>query len=137
MLQWELVETIDAVFISHHHGTMAEEQGFVENGIFKYIAMKGQLKELDLDFQKTTLFNSLDLIQINDDICVLPVPVPHSGSGVGFVVSHDGERCAVITDLGSFTNELIQHVRGCEHISIEANYDERGSIGSLSAIPER
>ena len=32
-------------------------------------------------------------------------------------------RDSVITDLGSWTDELVTHVRGCEHISIEANYD--------------
>ena len=121
------VETIDAVFISHHHGDHGGGAGICQRKWnLQVYCNERTAQELDLDFQKTTLFNSLDLIQINDDICVLPVPVPHSGSeNVGFVVSHDGERCAVITDLGSFTNELIQHVRGCEHISIEANYDER------------
>jgi phosphoribosyl 1,2-cyclic phosphodiesterase len=30
----------------------------------------------------------------------------------------------VITDLGSWTDELVKHVHNCQHISIEANYDE-------------
>ena len=44
---------------------------------------------------------------------------------VAFVASYGGERAAIITDLGSWTDELIKHVYGCEHISIEANYDEQ------------
>ena len=118
---------LEAIVITHHHGDHGGGAGICQRKWnLQVYCNERTAQELDLDFQKTTLFNSLDLIQINEDICVLPVPVPHSGSeNVGFVVSHDGERCAVITDLGSFTNELIQHVRGCEHISIESNYDER------------
>ena len=73
----------------------------------------------------TTYFGSLDMIRIGDELSVLPVPVPHSGSdNVAFIASYRGERAAVITDLGSWTDELVKHVYGCEHISIEANYDE-------------
>ena len=59
----------------------------------------------ELDDFETTLFNSLDLIQVNDDLCILPVPVPHSGSENvvistemkmrrNVLASHDGERCS-------------------------------------------
>jgi phosphoribosyl 1,2-cyclic phosphodiesterase len=79
---------------------------------------------LGLQTELTHYFDSLDLIQVSDDLSVLPVPVPHSGAdNVAFVASHNGQRAAVITDLGSWTDELITHVRGCEHIAIEANYD--------------
>lgn len=121
------VQSIDAVFISHHHSDHGGGAGICQRrwGLQIYCNER-TAHELDLDFEKTTLFNSLDLIQVNDDLCILPVPVPHSGSeNVAFVASHDGERCSVITDLGSWTNELVRHVRGCEHISIEANYDDR------------
>ena len=61
---------------------------------------------------------------MSQDLSVLAVPVPHSGAdNVAFVASHNGHRAAVITDLGSWTDELVTHVRGCEHIAIEANYD--------------
>jgi phosphoribosyl 1,2-cyclic phosphodiesterase len=79
---------------------------------------------LGLQTELTHYFDSLDLIQVSDDLSILPVPVPHSGAdNVAFVASHNGQRAAVITDLGSWTDELITHVRGCEHIAIEANYD--------------
>ena len=82
--------------------------------------------ELGLDPMLTSYFGHLDLIRIGDELTVLPVPVPHAGSdNVAFVASYRGERAAIITDLGSWTDELVKHVYGCEHISIEANYDER------------
>ena len=72
----------------------------------------------------THYFESLDMIHVSSDLVVLPVPVPHSGAdNVAFIASHNGGRAAVITDLGSWTEELVTHVRGCEHIAIEANYD--------------
>ena len=45
--------------------------------------------------------------------------------------SGDGRRAAVVTDLGEATVELMRHLAGCEHISIEANYDP----GKLLAGP--
>ena len=79
---------------------------------------------MGLDPELTSYFDALDMVRVGDDLAVLPVPVPHSGSdNVAFVASHGGERAAIITDLGSWTDELVTHVRGCEHIAIEANYD--------------
>ena len=46
-----------------------------------------------------------------------------ASDNVAFIASHRGERGAVITDLGSWTDELVNHVSGCQHISVEANYD--------------
>ena len=81
--------------------------------------------KLSLDPKLTSYFDSLDLIKIGDHLTLLPVQYLHSGSdNVAFVASYHGERAAIITDLGSWTDELVKHVHGCEHISIEANYDE-------------
>jgi len=69
-------------------------------------------------------FDSLDIVRVSRDLAVLAVPIPHSGAdNVAFIASHNGERAAIITDLGSWTDELVTHVRGCQHIAIEANYD--------------
>jgi phosphoribosyl 1,2-cyclic phosphodiesterase len=116
---------IDYIFVSHHHG----DHGGGALVAQKRWKMKVQAnhrtaEELGLQTELTHYFDSLDLIQVSDDLSVLPVPVPHSGAdNVAFVASHNGQRAAVITDLGSWTDELITHVRGCEHIAIEANYD--------------
>lgn len=118
-------EDIDCVFISHHHGDHGGGAKVVQKkwGL-QVLANERTALELDLDPEHTTYFEGLDLVKVGDDLAILPVPVPHSGSdNVAFVASHGGERAAIITDLGSWTDELITHVRGCEHISIEANYD--------------
>ena len=103
-------EDIDCVFITHHHGD--------HGGGAKVVQTKWNIPVLANER------TALDLVRVGDDLAVLPVPVPHDGSdNVAFVASHGGERAAIITDLGSWTDELVAHVRGCEHISIESNYD--------------
>ena len=118
-------EDIDCLFVTHHH---ADHGGGARVMQTKWqtrvLANERTALELDLIPSLTTYFESLDLVRVGEDLAVLPVPVPHAGSeNVAFVASHGGERAAIITDLGSWTDELITHVRGCEHISIEANYD--------------
>ena len=118
-------EDIDCVFISHHHGDHGGGAKVVQTKWnIPVLANERTALELDLLPEFTTYFEALDLVRVGDDLAILPVPVPHDGSdNVAFVASHGGERAAVITDLGSWTDELVTHVRGCEHISIEANYD--------------
>ena len=118
-------EDIDCVFISHHHGDHGGGAKVLQTRWnIQVLANERTALELDLLPELTTYFEALDLVRVGDDLAILPVPVPHAGSdNVAFVASHGGERAAIITDLGSWTDELVNHVRGCEHISIEANYD--------------
>ena len=118
-------EDIDCLFVSHHHADHGGGARIMQNKWgTRVLANERTAQELDLDPALTTFFEALDLVRVGDDLSILPVPVPHAGSdNVAFVASHGGERAAIITDLGSWTDELIAHVRGCEHISIEANYD--------------
>ena len=120
-------EDIDCALITHHHGdhgggaTIAQKKWQMQ-----MLANERTALELGLDPMLTSYFGSLDLIRIGEELTILPVPVPHSGSeNVAFVASYRGERAAIITDLGSWTDELVRHVHGCEHISIEANYDAK------------
>ena len=120
-------EEIDCALISHHHGDHGGGANIAQRKWgMQILANERTAQELDLDPELTSYFGSLDVIRIGDELSILTVPVPHSGSeNVAFVASYGGERAAIITDLGSWTDELIKHVHGCEHISIEANYDEQ------------
>lgn len=118
-------QEIDCIVISHHHGDHGGGARIAQNKWnIPVIANERTVQELNLDPMKTQYFESLDIVKVGSDLSLLAVPVPHAGAdNVAFVISHSGERAAIITDLGSWTDELVQHVRGCQHISVEANYD--------------
>ena len=120
-------EEIDCALISHHHGDHGGGAAIVQRKWdMQILANERTALELNLNPMLTSYFDSLDVIRIGDELSILAIPVPHSGSdNVAFVASYQNERAAIITDLGSWTDELVKHVSGCQHISIEANYDEK------------
>ena len=131
---------LEAIVITHHHGDhgggalIAQKRWGVP-----VFANHRTTAELGLLPELTQQFEALDVLQFNQGISLLPVPVPHSGAdNVAFVASHGGERSAIITDLGSWTDEVVHHVRGCQHIAVEANYDrKRLMVRTLSFDTER
>ncbi len=122
-------EEIDGILISHHHGDHAKGAIIAEKKWnTKLYCNYTTAKELEItDNENLAIFDNLQKIDFGNRLSVLPVPVPHEGTdNVGFIVSYQGiKSAAVVTDLGASTTELEGHLRGCEHISIEANYDER------------
>ena len=103
---------------------MVEAPSSLKSGGVPVFANHRTVAELGLLSDLTNHFEALDVLQFQQGISLLPVPVPHAGAdNVAFIASHGGERTAIITDLGSWTDELVHHVRGCQHIAVEANYD--------------
>ena len=118
---------VSAVLITHEHGDHA---GHVERFHKRWgadiHASTIVSKALELP-KETHEFELLERIDIGSEISALPRPVPHdSKQNVAFLFSNcDGNRAAIATDLGHATDELIKHLRSCQHISIEANYEDR------------
>lgn len=55
---------------------------------------------------------------------VTPFPLPHDAAApMGFVLSRDGVRAAIATDLGEVTDELFARSHGADLFVLEANYD--------------
>ncbi|MBN16971.1 MAG: MBL fold metallo-hydrolase [Euryarchaeota archaeon] len=122
-------ESIDAILLTHHHTDHAKgAEIFQRRHGAKIFANFTTCANIGLDpVNQCKLFESLERVQVTQDISVLPVPVPHDDAeNVGFIInSGTGKRAAIVTDLGEPTDELIRHLKGCAHISVEANYDAK------------
>lgn len=60
------------------------------------------------------------------DVEVDPFPVPHDAAcPVGFALSWRGVRVGIATDLGQATSLVVERLRGCQVLVVEANHDDR------------
>ncbi len=119
---------LDAILVSHFHGDHSKG-ALIANKRWDIPLMMNfeTCARLGLDpVNECKLFEALGRIESAPDLSLLAVPVNHGDAdNVGFIASRLGERAAVVTDLGSWSDELVQHLKGCVHISIEANYDSK------------
>lgn len=57
-----------------------------------------------------------------ENIEILPVETPHCPGSMGFVLTYEGRRCAVFTDLGHTTEAMQEACQGVHVLAIESNY---------------
>ncbi|MAJ19023.1 MAG: MBL fold metallo-hydrolase [Euryarchaeota archaeon] len=127
--------SVNAIVVSHHHSDHSKSAARASKkwGARLYANLETTMR-LGLEpISEVRTFEGLERLHIADDLSLLPVPVPHDDAdNVGIIASNgDGRRAAIVTDLGEPTLELMKHLSGCEHISIEANYD----LGRLISGP--
>ncbi|MCH2441589.1 MAG: MBL fold metallo-hydrolase [Candidatus Thalassarchaeum sp.] len=119
--------SIDAIIVSHHHSDHSKSAGRAsKKWDARLYANLETTMRLGLEpISDVRTFEGLERLHISNDLSLLPVPVPHDDAdNVAIIASNgDGRRAAIATDLGEATIELMKHLAGCEHISIEANYD--------------
>ena len=118
---------IDSILVTHHH---SDHSNSALRASKKWgcnlISNAETARRLEWGgISRLKVFSELERIDAGVDISLLTVPVPHDDAeNVGVIAcGDDGKRAAVVTDLGEVTTELISHLKKCNHISIEANYD--------------
>lgn len=58
------------------------------------------------------------------DLVLSPLPLPHDAANVAIKVSDDEGTACVVTDVGEPTGRLVEHLRDCDVVLLESNYDE-------------
>jgi phosphoribosyl 1,2-cyclic phosphodiesterase len=126
-------ESIDSIVVTHHH---KDHSGSAIRASKKWNSIlycnHGTASKMGWEVgEECSMFGNLERIQFSSDLSMLPIPVPHDDAdNVALIASDgDGSRAAIVTDLGEAPQDLISHLTGCNHISIEANYDHKRLVG--------
>ncbi|MCF0142669.1 MAG: MBL fold metallo-hydrolase, partial [Parasporobacterium sp.] len=124
---------IDGLLITHEHMDHISSLGvllrakempvYATEGTVRAIkAMKG------LGDYNQSLFNIIrpgESFSIGD-LDILPMAISHDAyEPVCYRVSHGNKACGIVTDLGEYNDYLIENIRGCQALMIEANHDRR------------
>tara|TARA_B100000686_G_C16758756_1_gene957305 strand:+ start:549 stop:1391 length:843 start_codon:yes stop_codon:yes gene_type:complete len=118
--------SINSIVVTHHHkdhsaSALRASKKWSSN-LYCNSETASRMKLVENEY---SVFGSLDRIQFSSELSMLAIPVPHEDADNVALVASDGkgERAAIVTDLGEAPDDLIKHLSGCNHISIEANYD--------------
>ncbi len=119
-------ESISAILVTHEHGDHSAGVGRLSRKyrlpvwltVGTYHACK------DNDFAATHFIDTLTAFEI-PPLHVQPFPVPHDArEPCQFVFSNGTHRLGVLTDVGSITPCIIEHLNGVDALLLECNYDD-------------
>jgi phosphoribosyl 1,2-cyclic phosphodiesterase len=123
------IEGVSAICVTHEHGDhTAGLSALHRRGKVALFANSGTIQGVEAragaDRLAWNVFMAGSPFEIGD-LRIDPFSVPHDAyDPVGFVVSGDGCRVGVVTDMGMVTGLIRERLRPCNAIVIEANHDE-------------
>lgn len=117
--------SLDALLLTHEHTdhTRGAKRLCSRYGLPVY-ATDGTLSLTPLDGVKVVPISTRRPFQLGH-LTVEPFPVRHyAAEPVAFNVNIDGVKVSVASDLGCVTSEVLEALRSCDLLFIEANYDD-------------
>lgn len=119
-------DDIDAVFVTHEHGdhvgcatTLARRHGkplWLSRGTWRAIGAP----EIEADVRFARDGHPIDI----GDLLLVPYTVPHDALEPLQLRCSDGaDALGVLTDAGSITPHLLEHLAGCAALLLECNHD--------------
>jgi phosphoribosyl 1,2-cyclic phosphodiesterase len=114
------------IFISHEHHDHVRTLGRIANFLDDKIVVVGTQKTLSrtrtFDLQVYPLESNVKFAV--GDLIVTLIPKPHDAvEPVGFVIEGQGEKIAIMSDLGFPDECVVESMMNCNVILLESNYD--------------
>lgn len=122
----EDISEISAIVITHEHiDHVRGLEKFNAEGVKIYAHPRAQtgiiLKTGRLDFVEEEFYDGGFEV---GDILVRPFRIPHDACyPLGYGFECNGDRIAVATDIGHITEGLVNNLKGCRTVLLEANHD--------------
>ena len=125
------LEGIQAIFITHEHTDHISGLGPVLRKVpipvyataetISAILEKGNMNGVSEElFHAVAVENPISLC----DMDILPVSISHDAANpVCYTVRSEGKKVGVATDMGCYTTELVEHLKDCDSLLLEANHD--------------
>lgn len=116
--------SIEAIFVTHEHGDHRRGVGpFARKYGTCVFGTRGTLSRVDLNrckFVEIKCGIPVDIV----DLVVRPIAVPHDAREPSqFVVESGNRRIGILSDIGSITQEVVEHYQHCDSLFVEANHD--------------
>lgn len=125
----EMPSNIDGIFITHEHSDHVKGVGVLSRkydipiyaNADTWCAMEtiiGKIKEHNIkimDKRTSVTIKDMEIRSFN---------IPHDAAGpVGYTLNSGDNQCSVVTDIGTFTEEIKQNIKDSKVILLESNHD--------------
>lgn len=120
---------LDGIVITHEHSDHIKGIGVLMRrfGVPIYATegtWKGMSEKIGkIDIEKVNIIEKDEIFSIKD-IQIKAYPVSHDANDpVGYTFQNGTGKIGVITDLGHYTEEILDEIRSCDLVMLEANHD--------------
>lgn len=120
---------LNGIFITHEHSDHIKGVGIISRKYdipiyandATWCAMEsslGKIKEHNIK-----IMDKRTVVEIND-MQIKSFCIPHDAAGpVGYTIQAEGKQSSVATDLGVFTDEILENIKSSEVVLLESNHD--------------